>query len=522
MTTRTSLSHPILIDHVPAASGRIGMTLCPGKQGDSIFGPPWARDLGLDLHAIRAWGADALVSLTEASEEADLGVADLGAACARAGLDRYHLPIRDVSVPDDRFESLWVWAGRDLRRRLRAGDMIVLHCRGGLGRSGMIAGRLLVEMGADPDAAIAAIRAARPGTIETGAQEAHVRAAQRAAMDDGDHADRVLGCLLGGAVGDGFGYGVEFDSLATIRARHGPDGLMAPLLTDGRIVVSDDTQMTLFTAAGLLACPPSSGWNDQTTLEAIRRATLDWYRSQTQRFSAAGSGLLAHRELWARRAPGNTCLSACAAGAQGTPERPMNNSKGCGGVMRTAPIGLVRGLRPGFAFDLGARAAAQTHGHPSGYLSAAVMAFVLRWLTDCPAPTNADLDAAVDGARKQLDKWEGAGETRAAIDAAMARIARPADDPVADVTSLGQGWVGEEALAIGLYAAARGRDFAQVFQIASNHDGDSDSTASIAGQIHGAMHGLSGLLIDWIGQLDVLVPVTEMARAFIAESDQRG
>mgnify|MGYP005855243075 CR=1 FL=1 len=498
------------------------MTICPGKQGDSAYGPPWARDLAVDLRAIRAWGAGALVSLTEAREEADLGVAGLGAACDRAGLDRYHLPIRDVSVPDDRFESLWVWAGRDLRRRLRAGEDIVLHCRGGLGRSGLIAGRLLVEMGADPDAAIAAIRAARPGAVETRAQEAHVHATQRDAVDDNDHAGRVLGCLLGGAVGDAFGYGVEFDSLAAIRARQGPDGLTAPLVSDGRLLVSDDTQMTLFTAAGLLACPPSSGWNDQATLEAIRRATLDWHRSQTQRFSAGASGLLAHPTLWARRAPGNTCLSACAVGAHGTPERPINNSKGCGGVMRTAPIGLVRGLRPGFAFDLGARAAAMTHGHPSGYLSAAVMAFVVRWLTDCPAPTIADLDAAVDGARKQLEKWEGAGETRAAIDAAMDRIARPADDPTADVGSLGQGWVGEEALAIGLYATARGRDFTQVFQIASNHDGDSDSTASIAGQIHGAMHGASCLPTNWIGQLDVLVPVTEIARAFIAEDGRRG
>lgn len=497
------------------------MTICPGKTGDSNYGAPWARDLDLDLRAIRAWGAQVLVSLTEAEEEAGLGVGDLGAACARAGLVRYHLPITDVSVSDARFEALWAWAGRDLRRRLRAGEDVVLHCRGGLGRSGMIAARLLVETGTGPDKAISAVRTARPGAIETPAQEAHVRAVRGEDPDDDGFADRVLGCLLGGAVGDGFGYGVEFDSLAAIRRRHGPDGLTAPLVSDGRIVVSDDTQMTLFTAAGLLASPPVEP-RDEATLEAIRHATLDWHRTQSQRFVAGRPGLLAHRALWARRAPGNTCLSACAAGAGGSPERPINTSKGCGGVMRTAPVGLVYGLRPGAAFELGARAAAQTHGHPAGYLSAAVMAFVVRWLSDCPAPTVADLEAAVGGALEQLERWEGAAETRAAITAAMDRIARPGPDPAADVAALGEGWVGEEALAIALYAAARGRDYPQVVRIAANHDGDSDSTAAIAGQLHGAMHGAAGIPVEWIGKLDVLVPVAEIARTFIDDGRRRG
>lgn len=333
-TLRTSQTHPLHFGIVPCGTGQLGLTICPGKQGDSVYGEPWARDLDTDIRAIVDWGAGPVVTLMEAHEFPMLGVPDLGDRLEGAGLDWFWLPIPDISTPTRDFETLWVHAGPVLRARLRAGERVVIHCRGGLGRTGLVAARLLIEFGTDPNDAIRIVRQARPGAIETRAQEQYVSGLRAGHGDDG-HADRVLGCLLGGAVGDAFGYAIEFDSLAVIRQQHGPDGLRTPLLHRGHLIVSDDTQMTLFTAAGLLtAVRGARSPTDGAMLEAIRRATLDWSATQGDRDDSANDrqGLLAHDVLWARRAPGNTCLSACRAGAPGTPESPVNGSKGCGGM----------------------------------------------------------------------------------------------------------------------------------------------------------------------------------------------
>lgn len=173
---RTSLTHPLQIDSiiVPATGGRIGMTLCPGMKDG---GPPeraWDRDLEQDLAAIRAWGATALVSLIEDHEFEALGVDDLPEKVKASGLEWHHLPIMNRDVPYEAFEEQWTSSGRKLRQRLGRGERIVLHCKNGFGRTGMIAARLLVELGEFPEAAVRGIRAARPGAIETPRQKQHV------------------------------------------------------------------------------------------------------------------------------------------------------------------------------------------------------------------------------------------------------------------------------------------------------------------------------------------------------------
>lgn len=173
---RTSLTDPLQIAVVaaPEIPGEIGLTLCPGKK-DRAAG--WNRDLDIDLAAIRDWGAEIVVSLVENHEFLLLDVVRLPDVVARHGMKWVHLPIRDVSVPDDRFEAQWRTAGAELRRVLRRGGSVLVHCRGGLGRAGTIAARLLVEFGIEPEVAIKAVRRARsPQAIETTEQEAHVRA----------------------------------------------------------------------------------------------------------------------------------------------------------------------------------------------------------------------------------------------------------------------------------------------------------------------------------------------------------
>ena len=386
MTIRTSETDPLRIAELPVGGGLVGITLCPGKQGDSVFGAGWARDLASDLTAIRDWGASAVVTLIEEHEFEMLGVQTLPEAVRAAGLEWHHLPVKDVSAPSADFETRWVYAGARLRERLRAGERVLVHCRGGLGRAGSVAARLLVEFGAAPSEAIAQVRAARPGAIETREQERWVHA-QRAVDSVADaRSSRQLACLLGGAIGDALGYRVEFDSLAAIRRKHGEEGIRLAS-AGGLLEVSDDTQMSLFTLEGQLRAAQDGVPMTEPLIDAIRHAYLDWHRTQSGRWNARdrsqASGLVRHAVLWQRQAPGNTCLSALGAGGLGSVEKPINDSKGCGGVMRTAPLGFLGdAVDDATLYVLGAAAAALTHGHPDGYAPSGVMALAVRRLID--------------------------------------------------------------------------------------------------------------------------------------------
>jgi ADP-ribosyl-[dinitrogen reductase] hydrolase len=172
---KTSLTDPLRIAEISpsGATGVIGLTLCPGKK-DQDAG--WDRDLDIDVSAIRAWGAEVVVSLIETSEFELLKVKDLPRTVEERGMRWVHLPIVDVSVPNRKFEAQWIAAGAELRGVVRCGGRVLVHCRGGLGRAGTITARLLVELGADPNEAIRAVRHVRHGATETREQERHVLA----------------------------------------------------------------------------------------------------------------------------------------------------------------------------------------------------------------------------------------------------------------------------------------------------------------------------------------------------------
>jgi ADP-ribosyl-[dinitrogen reductase] hydrolase len=198
LPVRTSITDPLRLDEVTTpGGGLIGMTICPGKHQLNGATAHWERDLALDIARIAEWGAVAVVTLMESQELERFGVPEIGSVTEAQGMEWYHLPIRDVDVPEARFETLWTYAGHRLRAHLLAGRRILLHCRGGLGRTGTIAARLLVELGTGADAAVAFVRDARPGTIETSAQEAHVQAVAAIPEAETVFADRALGCLRG-------------------------------------------------------------------------------------------------------------------------------------------------------------------------------------------------------------------------------------------------------------------------------------------------------------------------------------
>ncbi|WP_398312029.1 cyclin-dependent kinase inhibitor 3 family protein [Zoogloea sp.] len=177
---RTSHTHPLQIAEVRAspAHGRIGITFCPGKHDQWAATGAWARDLGVDLDAIAVWGARLVLTLVEPAELLSLRVPQLGHEIHRRGILWRHLPIADFSVPCHDFERQWVIQGQEIRTLLRGGEDVLVHCKGGLGRAGMIAARLLVELGMDPEQAIRDVRRARKGAIETSSQLALVRRTQ--------------------------------------------------------------------------------------------------------------------------------------------------------------------------------------------------------------------------------------------------------------------------------------------------------------------------------------------------------
>ena len=321
--------------------------------------------------------------------------------------------------------------------------------------------------------------------------------------------NRVRGCLFGGAIGDATGYRVEFKGLSSIRFSYGEAGIQEPEETDGYYVVSDDTQMTLFTFEGLIR---GLGQSDETILEEIRLAYVDWLATQeAPDISWHPRGNIYHnKRLWHLRAPGNTCTSATRNGAHGTPTDPINNSKGCGGVMRSAPMGLIESWTPRQAFDMGCRIAAMTHGHPSGYLSAGALSCLVRLLLD-----GEQLRDAVGQTLPLLGESFEGEETIVAL-LKVLELLQLEIGASECVAKLGEGWVGEEALAIGVYAALKASSFQDALVISANHEGDSDSTASIAGQLFGAWHGVECIPEKWIEKLDIREIMDGLVTKFIA------
>ncbi|RKN09581.1 ADP-ribosylglycohydrolase family protein [Streptomyces radicis] len=335
-----------------------------------------------------------------------------------------------------------------------------------------------------------------------------------------DFRGRVRGCLLGGAIGDALGAGIEFASLAEITEAHGPAGVTDYVEAYGRRgAVTDDTQMTLFTVDGLIRAHvrrDTGAWHPPTDVHAAYRR---WFRTQHEwgpDERRAGDGWLAREEwLYARRAPGRACLSGLGDDVMGTVDRPKNpESKGCGTVMRSAPFGLLVGWEPQLVFQLAVECAAQTHGHPTGILAAGAFAAIVHALV-----RGEDLDAAVQKALVQLATRPGHEETTEALKKALGAVRQGLPSPER-VESLGEGWTAEESLAIAVYCALVAEDMRHGLLLAVNHGGDSDSTGSICGNLLGALHGETALPPAWLAEVEGRATILELADDFAMEMTQ--
>ncbi|WP_300010835.1 ADP-ribosylglycohydrolase family protein [Pseudonocardia sp.] len=306
------------------------------------------------------------------------------------------------------------------------------------------------------------------------------------------------GCLLAGAVGDALGAPVEFESLAQIRRAHGDAGVtdLLPSAYGRAGLITDDTQMTLFTAEALL--------DGGELPAALTAAYLRWLDTQELAGPAAGAtGLAAQGWLYAQRAPGNACLSGLRSQRR-QPGAPVNvDSKGCGTVMRSAPFGLTPRLAgPDVIADAAIAGSALTHGHPTAGISAAGLAVLVHHLS-----AGLDLPGALAATLPLLAARPGHEETvdalRRAVDAAAAR---------AELGSLGEGWVAEEALAMSVFCALRHPDdLRAALLLAVNHDGDTDSTGAITGNLLGARHGEAAVPPEWAAQVEGRAMILDLA-----------
>jgi ADP-ribosyl-[dinitrogen reductase] hydrolase len=342
-----------------------------------------------------------------------------------------------------------------------------------------------------------------------------------------DRRGRVSSCLIGGALGDALGAPVEFMSLAEIRARFGAAGIVDLAPAYGRVgAITDDTQMTLFTAEGLLRA--DARWSERGICHVpsvVRHAYLRWLHTQAESSPAVDEfsngptswpdgWLVELKPLHDRRAPGNTCLAALREARFGSVEGPLNDSKGCGAVMRIAPVGLF--VDASRRFDLGCEIGALTHGHPSGYLAAGFLASLIGSLLD-----GNGLDGALDSATAELIGRPRHDECLHAIEAAKT-LARAGEPTAEKLESLGEGWVAEEALAMSSYCALVAQDFRHGVTLAVNHGGDSDSTGAITGNILGVLSHPGDLPLEWLAELELRDEIEQLAGDLAADAEDPG
>lgn len=345
--------------------------------------------------------------------------------------------------------------------------------------------------------------------------------------------DQIKGCLLGGAAGDALGYAVEFMSEQEIFGKFGKQGITEYQLDHktGKALISDDTQMSLFTANGILVGDTRGSMRgiQGYPRSYVARAYREWYWTQIMSMQEVHSDewcsrygkfswLLDIEELYARRAPGNTCLSALRTWEprENYIETRVNQSKGCGGIMRVAPLALKYDTVEMDILDFeGAQLAAITHGHSLGYMPAAVLVHVINRIVFSSDAAGVNLKKVVVEARDKVSElFQGdphLKELVRIINLAL-DLAENDDEDLHNIHEIGEGWVAEETLGIALYCSLRHqRDFTSGITAAVNHKGDSDSTGAVTGNILGAYLGYEAIEEKWQKNLELSDVLLEMA-----------
>ncbi len=351
--------------------------------------------------------------------------------------------------------------------------------------------------------------------------------------------DKIRGCLVGGAVGDALGYPVEFWGEDQIFAAFGEAGITEYSLdeTSGKALISDDTQMTLFTANGIMVGDTRISMRGVGSRPAsyVALAYEDWLRTQEMSWEDGRKYLQKHRRdcvswladvpgLYSLRAPGHTCVSELRKRRDDSwysgnfIEEVRNNSKGCGGIMRIAPLALYYQVDRKKLDMEGAQIAAITHGHSLGYMPAAVLTHIINRIVFSKEKLllkeivlKEIVMEAKDTVAELFAEDRHLKELTDIIDRAV-ELSENNDTDLCNINRLGEGWVAEETLGIAIYCALRHQDdFSAGVIAAVNHKGDSDSTGAVTGNILGALLGYDAIEEKWKTHLELMDVIIEVA-----------
>lgn len=493
---RNSITHPLQIAEVcpGLGMGRLGLTFCPGKKQPGAMSGPWDRDLAIDLDAVATWNAAAVVTLVEDQELHRLAVTAMGEMVAARRMAWYHLPIRDVSTPGPHFEGRWEYDGEKIRDLLRAGCNVLVHCKGGLGRAGTIAARLLVELGWSPDSAIAEVRRVRPGAIETAAQERHVHAQSplpEACPDTTLEAmrSRAVGAMIGLAIGDALGTTLEFSKRdsqppLTDMIGGGPFRLQPGEWTD-------DTAMMLALGDSLETC----GGIDEADL---MRRFVRWHEQGD--YSCTGTcfdiGVTTRAALARWKRTGNPVAGSTDPATAGN-----------GSLMRLAPI-VVRFFRkPEAMRDAAARQSRVTHAAPEAVAACIAWAEILA-------------DAINDRPRSEVLRSREFGAWRGFDPGAVGPVIAGSWRGKRRVEVCSSGYV-VHSLEAALWCISRTSNFADAVLLAANLGEDADTVAAITGQLAGALYGIEGIPLEWCERVALGPRIMNMAVRLFDEGVNR-
>jgi len=304
--------------------------------------------------------------------------------------------------------------------------------------------------------------------------------------------EKFSNIIKAGAIGDSFGYNVEFQSWEHIRITYG-----GPIMFSNcdNYIASDDTQMTLFCLEALKNNHQNND-NNEDILKRIYEYYLDWNATQYHDL-VIKNDFSKQKELQKRQAPGRTCLTALGSGRCGTMENKINDSKGCGGIMRVAPIAFLNKNLDDIIY-LGNMQAAITHGHPEGYLSSGFFAGLLYL-----GLKGFSFEDAYKEVKAKISLNKESKDFINYLNNLENNLETEFNNPNDMTEILGEGWTGETALGLAVYAFKHGKSFEHALVISTNHRGDSDSTASMAGQLFAAFNDLDSEDLEVYNNIDL-------------------
>ena len=332
-----------------------------------------------------------------------------------------------------------------------------------------------------------------------------------------DKRDRIRGAMIGCAAGDALGYPVEALSEAAIVERYGLRGITDyDLDENGTARITADTQLMLLSANGILFAHTRGALRGimAPVYQYFDAFYMDWYRLQTEKQPrrARCGWINAYPALSAKRALSPTVMEVAASTKFGSMDEPINDSKGSACLLRAVPIGLSYFRDPKYIVELGANAAALTHGNEVAWMASGALALIISLIIH----QELSITEAVNKTLKALDKSfpdsrTVVNELSYTIHSAMS-LATSASSDLDAIHALGKGWVADEALAIGILCALRHEnDIAGAMTFAANHGGDSNNTAAIAGTLVGARIGFNAIPDRFVDRLELVDIILELA-----------